>query len=249
MAASEKSLGELWFLPGSPWSVRARWAIDACHALVDIRSYRPGADQPALWRKLGCSLTGRPTSVPVLFRHDAPPLRDSLDIAIFAVEESGCKDPLLFPPAHLDRIKEVCALTDVIMSHSRGLFMSSLQRDPARGAEILLPPALRNHFFSNWLVGPMTTSVLKKYPPANREVALAAVRDIRYSLEQSNYGYVVGKSFSFADVCVASTNLDVMADSEPADSSEKYDDLQQWRLKTLDTHFPGDWRQAFNLAQ
>jgi glutathione S-transferase len=84
---------ELVFIAYSPWSMRARLALDAQGVPWKGRPYIPQISEPGLrWRLK--QLTGKVTT-PVLFPDDGPPLTDSFDIAAWAAARSA--RPLITP--------------------------------------------------------------------------------------------------------------------------------------------------------
>ena len=78
----------------SPWSLRARMALQAMGVSYHTHPYTPTLSEPWLRWQLG-RWTG-PVTVPVLLREDGPPLTDSLDIARWG---SAQADEPLLPPA------------------------------------------------------------------------------------------------------------------------------------------------------
>src|SRR5690349_1207690 len=66
-------------LPYSPWSEKARWALDHHGVAYRNEVYLPMLGEPALRLRTG-RLRGRIT-VPVLIEEDGPPVMDSIAIA------------------------------------------------------------------------------------------------------------------------------------------------------------------------
>lgn len=78
---------ELVFIAYSPWSLRARLALDAQGVSWKGRPYIPQISEPSLrWRLR--KLVGKVTT-PVLFPDDGPPITDSFDIAAWAAARSA----------------------------------------------------------------------------------------------------------------------------------------------------------------
>jgi glutathione S-transferase len=80
-------------LPYSPWSERARWALDARGIAYRKRTYQPLLGEPGLRWKL--KKWSGPVSVPVLLT-DEGPIADSDDIARWA--DARGDGPTLLPP-------------------------------------------------------------------------------------------------------------------------------------------------------
>src|SRR5580698_1853504 len=97
---------ELLGLVYSPWTEKARWALDVRRVLYTFRPYQPILGEPALRLKLG-RLRGR-VSVPVLTLDDGRVLADSADIARWA--DGRGEGPRLFPPEHEAAIAGFVAL-------------------------------------------------------------------------------------------------------------------------------------------
>ncbi len=98
----------LLHLPMSPWSERARWALDTKRVPYTTERYQPLLGELHLWR-LRRGHPG-PVSVPVLVREDGPPLCDSVEIAKWA--DARGSGPSLFPADRLDEIGALVALAD-----------------------------------------------------------------------------------------------------------------------------------------
>lgn len=128
---------ELLSLPYSPWSERARWALDARGIHYTKKRFQPLLGEPALRFRLG-RYTGN-VSVPVLFT-DSGPYADSLAIARFANTQGGGPD--LFPSKHATEIDELQALSDTALAAGRGLALRRVlvSEDALRD---LVPPPLR----------------------------------------------------------------------------------------------------------
>jgi glutathione S-transferase len=146
----------------SPWSERARWALDH-HGIPHRRvPYLPGLDEPALRWRLG-AWRGRLT-IPVLLPDDGPPLRDSLDIARWA--DARGSGPTLFPNGLDDAILGWHALSEELAAAGRVLATRRTLADPAALAEAL-PPLLRRAPAIGLPIGRASArNLLRKYDPA-----------------------------------------------------------------------------------
>ncbi len=108
---------ELMGISFSPWSEKARWALDVRRVPYNYRPYQPLLGEPALRWKLG-RLTGRVT-VPVLTTDDGSVLGDSAEIARWA-DQHG-EGPRLFPSEHEAKIAHFIDLSERGLSAWRAL--------------------------------------------------------------------------------------------------------------------------------
>lgn len=186
----------------SPWSEKARWALDLHRVPYQEQAYVPMLGEPALRLRLK-RLTGRVT-VPVLFADDGRILDGSLAIARFADLAGAVGDGApLFPAAALGDITRWNTLSDAILEAGRALSVAKAMDDPAARIESvprLVPAPLRP------LVGQVGVVYLrKKYKLAfDREAALATMtaglRELREALGGRPY---LGDTLSYADLTMA----------------------------------------------
>src|SRR5450432_287180 len=126
-------------LPYSPWSERARWALDARGVEYKCRHYQPLIGEPEIrWR------TKRwkgPVTVPVLLT-DQGPISDSWEIARWA-DERGTEGSTLFPQ---DALPEIEAWDERAQRGMAAGRMLSLRRVVARpdALDELTPPGIRS---------------------------------------------------------------------------------------------------------
>lgn len=118
-------MNELFAIAYSPWSEKARWALDARRVPYRERPYAPILGELALRARLR-----RPrglVSVPVLIPDRGPPLTDSLSIARWA--SSKGEGPDLFP-AHLeDDVLESVAASERALDAGRALSLLRVRGD------------------------------------------------------------------------------------------------------------------------
>jgi glutathione S-transferase len=125
----------------SPWSERARWALDH-HGL----EYRLVQHAPFLGERRLRKVVGKRApraTVPVLVTDEAV-LCDSWDIAVYA-DEHGAREKLI-PPSLEGSIRELNALAESTMVQSRGLVTAALLASDAaldEGLPRYVPVALR----------------------------------------------------------------------------------------------------------
>jgi glutathione S-transferase len=188
----------------SPWSEKARWALD--HHRVDYRElpFAPIYGEWVLRLRLRDPF-GRLT-VPVL-QDGTRVFRDSFDIARHA-ESIGSGTPL-FPAARLETIREWNRRSEVALAAGRAILMQGWARTPelARAAlpaglpAALVPIALA--FGRRRLEAFMAKYGIREDDPSP-EAALEAELDF---LEQALAGrrYLLDDAFSYADVEMALT--------------------------------------------
>lgn len=239
---------ELLGLPYSPWTEKARWALDARRVPYTFRHYQPLLGEPALRIKLR-----RPTariSVPVLTTSDGRAIADSADIARWA-DERG-EGPRLFPAEHGAAIARFIALSERALAAGRALSLARMLADPEALAE-MVPGKIRR------ALGPAAVRIsalgvqrtLRKYgahredQEAHRRTLIAALDELRASLDEAPPGdtpkTLLGR-FTFADIAAAQalafveppqTGLKLGAASRRSFSDpelrERHPDLIAWR--------------------
>src|SRR5215468_11323456 len=116
---------ELLGLSYSPWTEKARWALDARRVPYTFRHYQPLLGEPALRLKTR-RLAGRVT-VPVLTTSDGRVLADSADIARWAGERG--EGPLLFPAEHEATVARFVSLSERALAAGRALSLARMLAD------------------------------------------------------------------------------------------------------------------------
>lgn len=123
-------------LPYSPWSEKARWALDYSKTDYKERTYTPMIGEPALRVRL--RKWSGPVGVPALFASDIS-LGDSFDIAQWA-DEKGSGE--LFPENHAREIELYNVLSERALSAGRKLALARMVADDEAVTE-MVPSALR----------------------------------------------------------------------------------------------------------
>lgn len=246
---------ELLGLPYSPWSEKARWALEARGITFEKKLYQPLLGELGLRKKLG-KWSGIVT-VPVLTDDDGRVIPDSADIARWADQRGG--GPVMFP-AGAD-VERFIALSDRGLAAGRALSLMRLL-DDEEGIMEMVPRTLRKVPGARALAKAGVARTLRKYRGMRDQeaarAALAAVLDeVRAALDRapasSGVKTLLGQ-FTFADVAVAQ----VIAFVEPPAFGLKlgeatrrsfcddvlrarFADLVAWRDALYDAHRP---RQA-----
>ena len=124
---------ELLGLRFSPWTEKARWALDVRRVPYTFRHYQPLIGEPALRLKLR-RLTGRVT-VPVLTLDDGRVLADSADIARWA--DGRGEGPRLFPAEHEAAIAASSPCRSAALAAGRALSLRRMLADDEALAEMV----------------------------------------------------------------------------------------------------------------
>ena len=201
MAANDRPL--LTAIPYSPWSEKARWALDHHRIQYVEEAYTPMLSEPALrWR---LRRARGPVSVPVLFA-DGEAFTDSFDIAHYA-ERRGAGTPL-FRRGLEAAIARWNRLSDAAMSAGRALVSFRVEGDPQARSEALpdlVPRALRRPLDPVARVG--VRFLARKYrfredEHAHRAELRARLVEMRDALSDGRR-CLLGE-FSYADIAMAS---------------------------------------------
>lgn len=225
----------------SPWSQRAKWALDHHEIDYDYTQYTPMLGEPWLRWKAG-QWSGKVT-VPTMVT-DTGVLTDSLDIARWA-EERGAAAPLF--GGDLTAIRTWNERTNALLAAGRMLVTAAVASDDAAIMESV-PPALRK-LPGCVLVGRMGARyLLRKYAMSGSKDDLYAemrghLSDAREALGegpwiQDEFGYAdivlatsfqmlrpPDKGFSLGDASRRAWTLPVLA--------EEFEDLLEWRDTVL----------------
>ncbi|MFV8753896.1 glutathione S-transferase family protein [Nannocystaceae bacterium ST9] len=136
------TLPTLWGLSVSPWTERARWALDHHGVRYRYREHTPMLGEPGLRWRARRRESGRAT-VP-LWIDDRRVLADSVAIARLADRSSS--NHSLFPAEHDAAIQAGADEADRVMNSMRALVVAALLNDPEAQVESLpaqIPRGLR----------------------------------------------------------------------------------------------------------
>jgi glutathione S-transferase len=197
-------------LPLSPWSEKARWALD--HHGIDYieKAYVPMMGAPLLrWRLR--RLRGRIT-VPILFDDRGAACLDSFDIARYA-ERTGHGEPL-FRRGHEQESAYWNQRSDEAMQAVRALVTSRMAEDREARHEMLatiIPRGLAGMFKPTAIVAVRFLQRKYRVRDADEAAHRARLRDIMVELRQALSGrrYLVGDALSYCDIAMATSLVGV----------------------------------------
>ena len=232
----------LWSIPYSPWSERARFALDFVGAPYEKRSYEPLFDELALRKAIG--RWRGPVSVPIL-ETDGGVLEGGFAIAEHA-ERHGTRSVL--PASQRADIIRWDERASAAMSAGRACAMERTLRSPEALLE-LAPKPLRKVPGTVALARAGVRRTMRKYRPVTPtrpegflEETLVAVREalgaghetegVRHLLPVFGYADIsVAQILAFVDppndgLCLGEANRRTYRDGRLA---ERYRDLARWR--------------------
>lgn len=222
----------------SPWTQKARWALDLCDVAYRYEEYLPTLSEPGLrWRMWQWS---GPVSVPVLLDR-AEVIRGSWDIACYAAARAG--DGRL---GDLAAVEPWNVLSEAALAEGRTRVVRSVLASPAALDEALaalVPQALRPAL--RFVARDAARRLDRKYAhlvvPGSLRRALERTRE---GLRESGSDHLLG-TFSYADVAMAVV-LEAVAPAariepplgpatrqcwtDPVLAAE-FDDLLRWRAR------------------
>jgi len=226
----------------SPWSERARWALDHHKVRYRRSEHLPMVGEPLL-RLRARRLTGRVT-VPLLM-HDGAVITDSYDIARYA-ETVGSGEPL-FPTQHIAAIEAWNRTSDETLALARSIITFKTGASAEAKQEALppfVPAALRRYAEPVAAMG--VAFFVRKYrlDASAVERATEGIEKTLKSLREALSGRpTLFETFTFADIAMAT----VLQAVEPVDNqfirlgpgtracwtmpdlADRYRDLVEWR--------------------
>jgi len=220
----------------SPWTKKARWALEHCGLEYNYQEYIPTLSEPALRWKLK-QISGK-VSVPLLFVNKQV-IRSSWNIAVYANEQSG--DNRL---GDMSAIKAWDDLSEAALAEGRTRVVRSIKNNKQALIEALpsfIPTLLRNplRFMAYDAVRRLDNKYADLLKSGSINTALAKVRE---TLAQSNNDYLLD-DFSYADITMA-VIMEVIAPIAHLDpplgtvteilwndeaTADEFKDLVEWR--------------------
>jgi glutathione S-transferase len=229
----------------SPWTEKARWALDVRHVPYDYEHYQPLVGEPALRIKLK-RFTGR-VSVPVLTDDEGRVHADSRDIAAWA--DTRGTGQSLFPPEHVREIDQWVALSERAMQAGRALSLARMLEDRTALAEMVPRPLRALGAVASQIGAFGIRRTLRKYGSnaesldAHSMTLASALEKVRDAIAKSTTTpKTLTARFTFADIAMAqavafvnppSSGLKLGAASRRAftdpELSVRFADIVDWR--------------------
>jgi glutathione S-transferase len=198
---------ELLALPYSPWSEKARWALDARKVPYRYRRYQPLIGELEL--RLRTRRLGGIVTIPLLIDAQGRVYDDSASIARFA--DGAGEGARLFPQQHAAAIARFIELSERGLSAGRALSLARQLGDDEALAE-MVPRALRKSLgrYASRLAELGLRRTLRKYQAdrltleQHRARLRGALDELRAALAQASgqHKTLLG-SFTFADIAAA----------------------------------------------
>jgi glutathione S-transferase len=242
---------ELVGLSYSPWTEKARWALDHCGVGYRYTEHLLILGMPSLRAKLGRWKGG--VTVPA-FIDGSTRLTDSFLIARHADREGKAG---LFPEGAVDRVREFNDLSESALDAARValLFRMDADRDSRRQSlPGFVPRALRPAFEPVARLGMAYIrsefALAGKTAEGSEETIRQVLKRLRAALAEGRGDYVIGERFSYADIVLAVVlqAVEPVAERflplEPAVRRvwasprlrEEFGDLVSWRDRIYERH-------------
>ena len=247
---------ELICLPGSPWTAKVLWILDACSIDFTKRPFEPFVDEVWLRYKLGLwpwqpRFWSRLT-VPIAIVHPTAGtekpciLTESFDIAEWALRNSAAGGPP--SAATLLKLRYWNDLSDVILSFGRAAFVDAAKKDIRVAIEVLAPPWMRKlpYFITKPLMKFAVTVFAFKYrrenAASNQEATMQAVQRIRAALKEGSGKFLMSDKLTYADMVMAiALNFLAPTDgvllfsipkkyqTDDSDPLQEFEDVKAWK--------------------
>jgi glutathione S-transferase len=236
---------DLYGIAYSPWTLKARWALDHHKILYRYREHLILLGMPELrWR---LKKPFGDITVPLLINERNDAVMDSFEIAR-RVDLTGSGTPL-FPQGKLSEIREINRLSETALDAFRALMIFRTLEDKEAQRELLprfIPKSLQRH--SRWMV-PIGIGYIIREFGIGKKTKTGYEEDCRLILDEfqdrlaSSENTCLLGSFSFADIAVAATLQGVDPVEHPSipmspairglcrqpGLAGEYEDLLQWR--------------------
>ncbi len=235
----------LYCIEISPWSEKARWALDFHKLPYEKVEYISLFMAPML--KLKTLFKRRFTkklTLPLLI-DGSEVYTDSFDIALYA--ENKAKSEYLCPKADFDRIKRLDELSERLLNVFRAqVFKRTKTNHQAKLERLSFLPEKQRESAAKW-VDPMIRFLEKKYPVDESESGFALLEEIRTELDDRPY---VLNEFSYADITLAqplqfvtpvgnqyiSLGDQQRKTMEDVELAKEFKDLIDWRDRLYEKH-------------
>ncbi len=230
-----KLMTDLFTIGYSPWSEKARWALD--HHRIDYRErnrYLPGFTVP--WLRIRFALPAALT-LPLLIAKSER-IFDSKRIAQWA--DACGQGSRLFPPENLGDIEQWNSRCEEVLDSGRALFLQRLV-DDAEARALMLPRWAANSTLLHQYARRRSRSLLNKYggalrtPDAHRSRMRGTFEHVRAALADGRR-YLLGP-FTFADIAAA-TSMHYLTPVVHSRVPVERRAHQLWSINELAAEFP-----------
>lgn len=241
---------ELLGLPYSPWTEKARWALDVRHIPYTFVRYQPLVGELGLRRKLG--RWRGVVSVPVLVADDGEVIADSTRIARWA--DAHGDGSALFPADHAAALDRFVEDSEHGLAAGRILSLRRVLGDDDALLELVPPSIARTagRALATRIAAAGIRRTLRKYALASDPLPiLTAILDrLRAAIVAASGGPLLG-TFTFADIAatqvlgfveppafglrIGAANRRSFTDPE---LRARYADVVRWRDATYDAYRP-----------
>lgn len=242
---------ELVAINYSPWSEKARWALDYNGAPYEETPYQAMLGELSMRKRLG-RWSGKVT-IPLLFDGDAV-IDDSYKISKYVENKHPTQRPL-FPEAFQAELKNWNERSEAALAAGRALTTQRVLNNPAARREAMPP-------MPKILMGPLAaplsrlgaTFLRRKYNFSDAlESEKQSLKEVLLSLREAlsdGRQYLLGDALSYADICMAVSLQFVKPVTDeyiklgPASRKEwsddamcsEFSDLLSWRDGVYESH-------------
>ncbi|TNE87906.1 MAG: glutathione S-transferase family protein [Deltaproteobacteria bacterium] len=227
-------MATLYYLPHSPWSERARWALDTCGIDREERVYVSRFGAP--WLRLKLRRFAKPITMPLMLVHGQV-LDDSLDIARWADARASAG---LFPDAHAAEVAAWHGLADRVLAAGRRRTTRLVRADPAAIKATAAKTLPGGGLLPGFVLQETADWLLAKYAHLEEDTddeAILVEGLERLTAAIADGEYLVGGQRTWADIAMA-TGLGFIDPHPSMQPHVPAAALPHWRAPALAERFP-----------
>ena len=203
-------LPELVGISYSPWTEKARWALDYCQVPYSYSEHTILLSMPKLSKRL--KKPGKEITIPLLIAENGPIL-DSFEIALFADAHKNNPDQSpLFPADQLYEIKHLNMLCETVLDATRALVIQNILKNPQALQDSLpraIPRFVRPPLKFMARLGTRYISkafeVEEKSEAAHRLALTQGIFLLDRAWKKAGSRFMAGDHFTYADILLATT--------------------------------------------
>ena len=236
----------------SPWTQRARWALDHHKLPYHYKEHVVWLGEPGL--RVASGRWREELTVPLLIEGKKSWM-DSFAIAHFA-DERGSGEKLI-EGVRPEELAEIVADCEALCDFFRARFSAVILSDPELQIEMLPPwvPAVTKRamlpvvrFATRYVQ--RAFDVDRVQPEERLHEARGVLNRLRYKLVHSEFTYLIGKRFSYADIVACSALIGIQPEAGKKfgprltaaltheEFAREFSDLIQWRDRVTEKHRP-----------